>query len=227
MSSNSSFEMNKIFAAILVAGITAMFAGFIAEQLVHPKALKEDAVAIDGGEVEQGAAAKQEGPEPIMALIASADIAKGEKLSKACAACHSFDKGGPNKVGPNLWGIVGASKAAVSGFEYSSALAGFDGAWGYLELNKFLWKPKAYVSGTKMNYNGIKNPEDRAAMIAWLHTLGSSDPLPNPAEIAAEEAELAPPVIEVEEPVPAVAGAEGGEPAAEEAPAAPASPAKH
>lgn len=219
MSSNSSFEMNKIFAAILVAGITAMFAGFLAEKLVHPKELKEDAVAIDGGEVEVGGAVQQAGPEPIMALIASADIAKGEKLSKACAACHSFDQGGPNKVGPNLWGVVGNSKAAHSGYEYSAALKSMGGAWGYLELNKFLWKPKAYMPGTKMNYNGIKNPEDRAAMIAWLRTLGSTDPLPNAAEIAAEEAELAPPAA-VEEPVPAVAGVES-----EEAPAVASEPA--
>ncbi len=209
MASNSSFEMNKIFAAILVAGITAMLAGFIADKLVHPKELKEDAVAIDGADAGHGGGAVVEAmPEPIMGLIATADIARGEKLSKACAACHSFDNGGPNKVGPNLWGVVGAPKGAHGGFEYSSAMAGHGGAWGYLELNKFLWKPKKYISGTKMNYNGIKSPEDRAAMIAWLRTLGSSDPLPNEAEIAAEIAELAPPEPEVEEPEAAAAGSE-------------------
>ena len=188
----SSFEFNKVFAAILVAGLTAMLSGFIADVLVHPKELKEDAVAIEGGVVESAGAVEKKA-EPILHLIASADVARGEKLSKACAACHSFDNGGPNKVGPNLWGVVGAQKANHSGFEYSSTLAGMDGSWGYLELNQFLWKPKKYAPGTKMNYNGIKDPEDRAAMIAWLRTLGSSKALPSQSEIDAELALLAPP----------------------------------
>ena len=190
----SSFEMNKVFAAILIAGIVAMFSGFLADLLVHPETLEQDAVAIEGGAVEGGGPVKQSGPEPILHLIATADIAQGEKLSKACAACHSFDQGGPNKVGPNLWGIVGASKAHLGGFEYSSALASMEGSWDYLALNQFLWKPKAYVPGTKMNYNGIKKPEDRAAMIAWLRTLAPSPAaLPSEAAIAEELALLAPP----------------------------------
>lgn len=207
----SSFEFNKVFAAILVAGITAMLTGFIADKLVHPKDLKQDAVSIDGAVVVGGAAKVEKKAEPILHLIASADVARGEKLSKACAACHSFDNGGPNKVGPNLWGTFGSPKAAHGGFAYSSAMAGKGGAWGYLEMNQFLWKPKKYIAGTKMNYNGIKKPEDRAAMIAWLRTLGSSEPLPNAAEIAEELSVLAPPEAEaaveaVQEAVPAHGG---------------------
>lgn len=194
----SSFEFNKIFAAILVAGITAMLSGFIANKLVHPHDLEKDAVEIDGGAVIGSGPKKAALPEPILHLIATADVARGQKLSKACAACHSFDNGGPNKVGPNLWGIVGAPKAHSDSFGYSSTMANFGGAWGYAELNKFLWKPKKYMPGTKMNYNGLKKPEDRAAMIAWLNTLGSNDPLPNAAEIAAEAAELTPPEDEAE-----------------------------
>lgn len=190
----SSFEFNKLFAAILVAGITAMFSGFIANKLVHPKDLKEDAVAIDGAPVAGGGPKVEKKAEPILHLIATADVTRGEKLAKACVACHSFVNGGANKVGPNLWNSFGAPKAGKSGFEYSSALSGFGGAWGYLEMNQFLWKPKKYVPGTKMNYNGIKKPEDRAAMIAWLRTLASSpEPLPNAAEIAEELSVLAPP----------------------------------
>ena len=149
----SSFEFNKVFAAILIAGITAMFSGFIADMLVHPEKLKEDAVAIDGGAVEVAGAVEKKA-EPILAMIAAADIARGEKLSKACAACHSFDNGGPNKVGPNLWGVMGGKIGGKSGFEYSSAMSGFGGNWGYVEMNQFLWKPKKYIAGTKMNYNG-------------------------------------------------------------------------
>lgn len=212
----SSFEFNKLFAAILVAGITAMLSGFIAHQLVHSKELAKDAVEIDGGAVEGGGVKKKAGPEPILHLIATADVARGEKLSKACAACHSFDQGGPHKVGPNQWDVVGAPKAGKGGFEYSSAMANAGGSWDYLALNKFLWKPKSYVPGTKMNYNGIKDPEDRAAMIAWLRTLsGSPKALPSDAQIAAEKAELAPEEEEVAEAD--TAAAEGDAAVAEEA----------
>lgn len=193
----SSFEFNKVFAAILVAGITAMLSGFIADKLIHPKELKEDAVAIEGGAVASGGPKVEKKAEPIAHLIATADVARGEKLSKACAACHSFDNGGPSKVGPNLWNTMGAAKASKGGFEYSSSLAGMGGSWGYTEMNQFLWKPKKYVPGTKMNYNGIKKPEDRAAMIAWLRTLSSSPKaLPSAGEIASEAALLAPAPVE-------------------------------
>jgi len=188
----SGFEFNKIFAAILVAGITAMLSGFIANKVVHPEALEEDAIAVEGGPV--AAAAKVEKKaEPIAHLIATADIARGEKLSKACAACHSFDNGGPNKVGPNLWNVMGGKKAHLDSFAYSSAMANFGGQWGYLEMNKFMWKPKKYIPGTKMNYNGIRKPEDRAALIAWMRTLAPSPiALPSQAVINAELVELAP-----------------------------------
>lgn len=187
-------ESNKIFAAILVAGITAYLAAFVADKLVHPElTLEKNAVEIEGGEVASGGAMKAAGPEPIMHLIATADVARGEKLSKACAACHSFDNGGPSMVGPNLWGTVGSKKGHMDGFAYSDALLEKGGDWNYDSLNKFLWKPKSYISGTKMNYVGIKKPEDRAAMIAWLRTLGSSSyALPNDSQIAAEKAELDP-----------------------------------
>lgn len=187
-------ESNKIFAAVLVAGITAYLAAFVADKLIHPKeTLEKNAVEVEGGEVAGAVASKPKGPEPIMHLIATADIARGEKLSKACAACHSFDNGGVNKVGPNMWGVVGDKKGHIDGFAYSDALMEKGGDWNYDSLNKFLWKPKSYISGTKMNYVGLRKPEDRAAMIAWLRTLGSdSYPLPTEAMIAAEKAELDP-----------------------------------
>lgn len=190
-----SFEFNKVFAAVLVAGIVAMLGGFVAERLVHPHELAEDAVFIAGAEAATGAGhkAKEPMPEPVLALIATADIAKGEKLSKACAACHGFENGGPNKVGPNLWGVVGRAKATHGGFDYSASMKETGGSWSYADLNKFLWKPKKFIDGTKMNFIGLKKPEDRAAIIAWLRTLSASqEALPSAAEIAQEEAELNP-----------------------------------
>lgn len=202
-------DSNKIFAAFLIAGITAYLAAFVADKLVHPHELETNAVEIDGAEVAGGADGVAALPEPIMHLIASADIAQGEKLSKACAACHSFDNGGSAKIGPNLWDVFGGTKAHASGFAYSDTLANMEGNWGYKELNYFLWKPKVYVEGTKMNYIGLKKPEDRAAMIAWLRTLSSSPKaLPSETDIAAEKAELEP-VTEAAEG--AAEGAESGE----------------
>ncbi len=185
----NNMEFNKIFAAVLLAGIIAMFSGFVANKLVHPKDLKEDAVAVEGGAVVAGAGPAVEATaEPILALLADADLDKGLKLTKACAACHSFDQGGPNGVGPNLYGVVGANKQAHAGYSYSGSLNEQGGnVWTYAELNKFLWKPKKYAAGTKMNYIGLKKPEDRAAIIAYLRSL-SANPiaLPSAAEIAAE-----------------------------------------
>ena len=186
-------EFNKIFAAILVAGIIAMLSGFVADKLIHPKELKEDAYPIEGIELAAGGSTKEALPEPILAMLAEADHARGQKLSKACAACHSFDQGGANGVGPNLYNIVGAQKQAKAGYAYSGVLnANGVNSWNYEALNKFLWKPKKYAPGTKMSYAGMKKPEDRAALIAWLNTLGSNKPMPSEAQITAEQAELAP-----------------------------------
>jgi cytochrome c len=190
-------EFNKILAAILVAGIIAMFGGFIAKQLVHPHKLAENAYNIEVVEAAGPGGAKPM-PQPILAMLASADAAKGEKIAKACAACHTFNKGGPAGVGPNLYGVVGGPKDHMPGYAYSGALLAVGGTtWTYHELNKFLWKPKAYAKDTKMSYAGLKKPEDRAALIAWLRTQADAPKaLPSADEISAEEAELAPPPAE-------------------------------
>jgi cytochrome c len=194
-------EFNKIFAAILIAGITAMLAGFIAEQLTYTHELEENAYAIEGVEAADVGSGGPQLPDPILALLGEADIARGQKLSKACAACHTFEKGGANGVGPNQYDIVGREKQSVPGFAYSGALNENGGnVWTYAELNKFLWKPKEYAPGTKMNYIGMKKPEDRAALIAWLRTMSDNpQPLPGAADIAAEQAELAPPESEADD----------------------------
>lgn len=226
-----SMEFNKIFAAVLVAGIIAMLGGFVAKQLVHPHKLEKEAFTIEAAEESAGgAAAGPTGPQPILAMIEAADVAKGEKIAKACAACHTFTKGGPAGVGPNLYGVVGGPKDHMPGFAYSGALLEVGGnTWTYAELNKFLYKPKAYAKNTKMSYAGLKKPEDRAALIAYLRAQADSPKAPpSAAEIAAEEAELAPPAVEA--PAEGAAPAEGtaapaDAKAAEEKPAA--APAGH
>ena len=194
----SSFEFNKIFAALLCALLTVWLAWFGSYMFVHPKDLEKDAVTIEGAKDDgHGGGGETAGPvmpEPIMHLIATADIEKGAKLSKACAACHANEKGGATKQGPALWGVIGHAKGTVDGFDYSEGLKTKGGVWDYASLNEFLWKPKKYIEGTKMNFIGLKKPEDRAAMIAWLRQQSDSQAaLPTEAEIAAEAAALAPP----------------------------------
>lgn len=168
-----NMESNKILAAFLVAGIIAMTTGFVSHLAYHKEPLAEDAFKIEvadaGTAVTAGAAAPQVA-EPIDALIAAADIAQGEKLAKMCAACHTFDAGGANRVGPNLAGILGAGKAKVAGFAYSDAMKAKGGSWDVAELNEFLWNPKKTVPGTKMAFAGLKKPEDRAAVVKFLQS---------------------------------------------------------
>lgn len=190
----NNMEFNKIFAAILVAGIIAAFTGFISTQLV-PKAHESTEFAYnieaaeDGG---AGGAAAVAMPEPILAMIGTADIERGKQVAKACASCHNFEQGGPNGTGPNLAGVVNQPKGHHAGFSYSEGMKTKGGNWTYSELNHFLWKPKAYVKGTAMNFIGIKKPEDRAALIAYLRSISGSPALPSQADIDAEMAELGP-----------------------------------
>lgn len=186
---------NMAFAALLSAGLIAMLTGFISGKIVHPEPLEKDAVTVEAAEGSaSGGAAKAAMPEPILAMIATADIERGKAVAKACAACHQIDKGGANGVGPGLWGVVGNAKDSHPGYAYSGALkASGTPTWTYESLNKFLWKPKAYAPDTKMNFIGVKKPEDRAALIAYLRTMDDApQALPTQAEIDQEAKDLAP-----------------------------------
>ena len=174
-----SMKINKILAAVLLAGVVAMTSGFVT-RLIHPAAGGGHHGA-DHGEVDPLFASymkkdhgadhvvkKPVGPEPIVGLLAIADLDAGKKVFKKCTSCHSADKGAPNKVGPALFGIVGNDIASVGSFSYSSPMAELPGNWTYADLNQFLFKPKAYVKGTKMAFPGLKRAKDRAAVIAYL-----------------------------------------------------------
>lgn len=167
-----NMEQNKILAAILVAGIIAMLAGFVAHLVVHPHALEENAFKIEGvvAAMPGNATAAPAEAEPINDLLVTANATQGEKISKVCASCHTFDKGGPHRVGPNLSGIVGAKHAHAGDYAYSDAMKASSGNWDTDSLNKFLWSPKKFIPGTKMSFAGLKKPEDRAALIKWLQT---------------------------------------------------------
>ena len=189
-----SFEMNKIAGAILAAMILAMVSGLIASNLVKPVPLAKPAYVVASAEPSQAKpedAAKAAAPEPIEPLLASANVDAGKDVAKKCQLCHTFDKGGANKIGPNLYGVVGRPIASHPGFAYSDDLSKHKAdSWTYDNLNIWLSGPKAFAPGTKMGYAGDKDDSDRANIIAYLSTLSHS-PVPFPAPAAASSAEPA------------------------------------
>lgn len=176
--------INKIAAAVVAAALLAMVAGALSRILYHENVPAEPAYVIATGESASAAASDEPeepaGPAPITDMLASADVTKGEKLFRKCSACHTPENGGADKVGPNLWDVVGRAKASHASFGgYSSAMKDFGGEWTYEDLNQFLYKPKDYIDGTAMNFAGFKKDSDRADIIAYLRSL-SDNPAPLP-----------------------------------------------
>lgn len=187
-----SFELNKIMGAVLGTLLFVMGTGFIAEAIYHPIQNNGPGYALPEPEaVEGGAAPAEAEPEvPLGLLLASADVAKGANAVKKCQACHNFGEGEPNKQGPHLYGVVGRLEASVDDFAYSDVLLAHNAAgdvWSYENLNAFLTKPSDYAPGTKMNFAGIRTPEERANILAYLQTLDAA-PVPFPAADAVEAA---------------------------------------
>ena len=180
-----SFELNKILGAVLGTCLVLLATSFAAGAIFAPSkpakpgfeiAVKEEAAA--GGE--KAAAAQS---EPIEKLLQTASVQKGEQAAKKCGACHDFSKGGPNKVGPNLYGIVGDKKGEGRGFNFSAALKAKGGTWSIDDLDKFIDNPKAFVPGTAMGFAGIQKGSERADVIAYLNSLSDNpQPLPTAAK---------------------------------------------
>lgn len=168
-------ELNKIAASILLSGLIIVTVSNVVDMLYSPGKYKiehQTIVAAGSGEPQQkiGQVALDIG-----ALMQNASFEKGKSAAKKCIACHSFEKSGANKIGPNLWNIVGNKKAHLgNSFNYSKAVLEKGGKWGYEELFAFLKSPKAYIKGTRMAFAGISNPQEIADLVSYLRQLSDS-----------------------------------------------------
>jgi cytochrome c len=179
-----SFELNKILDAILGTFLCPQVLNISAGAIFAPKLPAKPGFEIAVKEAAPSAPAATKAPEqPIENLLASANADHGKDMSKVRLACHTLQTGEPNKIGPNLWGVVGRPRASEAGFDYSAAMIAKGGSWTFDELNKFLAGPRNYIQGTKMTFAGLDNEHQRADLIAYLRTLSDNPvPLPKAAE---------------------------------------------
>ncbi len=183
--------VNKIAGAILGSILILMVFQEVGAVTYRTQGhLEEPAYIIDIPESAAGSGAA-EAVIDLGTLLASADLAKGQRVAKKCVSCHTFESGGDHGQGPNLFGILGAARARIAEFNYSTAMREFGGSWAYQDMFDYLLNPKKYVRGTNMAFAGLRKPKDRANLIAYLQSL-SPDAPPAPEPVPAEAAEVAP-----------------------------------
>jgi len=171
-------SFNTMAGCFLASALFAMVVGKVSNALVSPHYLEKPAIDVPEAAPEASAAPAVAELAPIGPKLKDANIEKGKALFvQQCLTCHTIDKGGVNKVGPNQWDIVGRKKASHEGFSYSSALQAKGGEWTYEDINHMIFKPQAFARGTKMAFAGLRKEEDRADIIAYLRTM-HDEPLP-------------------------------------------------
>ena len=180
---------NKVAGVVLatvlgVLAITELGHLLVPSHAAHELTAENTAYPVDWAALDSGHSVEvvEEGPTDYGLVLAAADIGAGERAARRCAACHSFDQGGANGVGPNLWGIVGADIASHDGFGYSGALESIEGGWTYEALDAFIESPAGYAPGTAMSFRGLGNDDTRLELIAYLRSL-PDNPMPLPAPL--------------------------------------------
>lgn len=213
----SDLTFNKIAGAVLatgllITGLIQLSGGVFSQEKVAKPGFKVEVV-----EETAGGPAAPEVPPDWGTVLKTADVAAGQATFAKCQSCHNADSSGPNGTGPNLWGVVGRAPGSHPGFAYSDGMKAFAGkqpVWDYQHIYDFVKGPQAYINGTKMTFVGLKQPQDRINVIAFLRDHGGTLPIPapNPAAAAAAAAPASAP------PAAGAAPAAGEKPAA--APAA-------
>jgi len=178
---------NKIFGAILATALGYMLLKEASHMVIHTEMPKTPSYALELP-VEGGAKEEEKPlPFPQATWISAMDADRGARVFKKCVSCHNSENGGNNGTGPNLWNVVGATAGKHAGFAYSSAMSNSGIEWDYESLDGFLKRPNKYLSGTNMNFVGLKKPEDRAAVIEYLRQAADT-PIPQPEVAMAEVA---------------------------------------
>ena len=180
-----SFEINKIIASILLTALIIIGIGKIVDILFYVEKPKLSAYKVEG--IDQDSSSQQKTIKTeqavkavdIKTLLAMGDLAHGEKVFKKCTACHMIAADGKNKIGPNLWGVIGRTAGAIDDYNYSKAMKAYAKEWTFEEMNSYLIKPQAYIKGTKMAFAGLRKEKDRASVILYMNSKSSSPkPLP-------------------------------------------------
>ena len=175
-----SFELNKIIAAILMVALLVIGLGKIADSVFHVEKPKNPGYQVEvESQLTSNSSQTVEVEEKvdIAAIMSLGDAESGEIIFKKCAACHSINKGGKNKIGPALYNVVGRTVGSVDDYKYSKTLASYGKDWTFEELNGYLQKPASYLKGTKMSFAGLRKEKDRASVIKYLNQNSDSPKL--------------------------------------------------
>lgn len=178
----SNLTTNKILGSVLAVGLGVMGLQTLSHGLFHVEGPEEPAYRVEIAEETGGTEAPVDaGPPDFGLLLASADIAAGERVAKKCVSCHTFDAGMGDMTGPHMWGVLGRTAGAIPGFNYSSAMKDYGKEWGFQNMYDYLENPRAYVPGTAMSFAGLRKQQDRINIIAYLNQQTDTPlPLPEP-----------------------------------------------
>ena len=175
-----SFEINKIVAAIIFTVLVVFGIGKITDLIFYVKKPTVAAYIVEAPAIKTTSSeSASSGSVDIKTLLALGTIEHGEKVFKKCTACHVVAKGGKNKIGPGLYGVLGRKSASISDYKYSKALIAHSKIWSFGEMNSYLIKPQAHIKGTKMAFAGLKKEKDRASVILYMNSQ-SDNPLAKP-----------------------------------------------